>query len=67
MTIYGLGCTGRSGGKAVSSGLNTISSVHFSCLHALISLAQTLYLKNEFDSFILLFGTYHVQNRQAVS
>lgn len=39
------GCTGGSGGKATSSGLKTISSVHFSYLHALISLTQTLYLR----------------------
>lgn len=58
---------GRSGGKATSSGLKTFASAHFSCLHALISLTQALYLMNGFDSFILLFGTCHEQNRQAAS
>lgn len=55
---------GRSDGKATSSGLKTFGPVSFSCLPALNSLTQVLYLRNGSDSFILFFGPCHVQNRQ---
>lgn len=67
MTLYGLGICRESGGKATGSGLRTLAILHFSRLHALISLTQALYLRNGFDSFVLLFGTCHVQNKQAPS
>lgn len=51
---------GRSGGKTTSSGLKTVGPVSFSCLPALKGLTQALYLRNESDSFILLFGPCYV-------